>query len=180
MTVQQLSPRAAKIQLTAEELGTVFAQGSPVQVGLLRLIPALLAQAESVCGIPFTQKPVAVEMLPAGDGGIAVYLSLREENRRQPKKALRIAARFPEQSHLCACCRQLSGCRGILESSLYSYRAGLVLLLTLRRKNAAPPRMVLGEYGTPYLPGAVGLARMEEYGTCLIRKNAVQTISKGT
>lgn len=185
MTVQRLSAGSVKVQLSAEELN-VFLPASartPDSPQMLRLISFMLAKAEAASGIPFSALPVTVELLSAEDGSLAAYFTAQREqpphpqtDARQPK-IIRLAARFTEETPLRQCCALLyDQAASIRNSMLYQYRQQWVLFLKLKRENASVIHHILAEHGSPYRLSVLGRARLSEYGTCMIEKDAIQKL----
>lgn len=183
MTVQRLSAGTVKVQLSAEELD-VFLPASarnPDSPQMLRLISFMLAKAEAASGIPFSSLPVTVELLGAEDGSLAAYFTAQREqsppaDTHQPR-IIRLAARFAEEQPLRQCCALLyDQATSIRNSMLYRYRQQWVLFLKLKRENASVIHHILAEHGSPYRLSVLGRARLSEYGTCMIEKDAIQKL----
>ena len=181
MTVQRLSAQSVKIQLSAEELAVFLhdAAAAPDSPQMLQLISFMLAKAELASGIPFTSLPVTVELLNGEDGSLSVYFTVQtaEEPSCKRSRTVRTAAGFSDRGTLKTCCallRQQSD--AILGSQLYQYRRQWILSLKLKREKASAVHHLLLEYGRPFRLSAMNRARLSEYGSCLLEKDAVQLI----
>lgn len=183
MTVHRLSAQSVKVQLTADELNVFLtdAAQSPDSPQMLRLLSFMLAKAESASGIPFSDLPVTVELLSTQDGGLAAYFTAQAlpdtASGKGHAKTVRLAARFPEQDTLKACCRQLRMEQPmILTSMLSRYRSQWILSLKLRRDQANAVHHLLLEYGSPFRLSALNRARLSEYGECICEKDAIRYV----
>lgn len=183
MTVQRLSASSVKVQLSAEELNVFLPAPArtPDSPQMLRLISFMLAKAEAASGIPFSALPVTVELLSAEDGSLAAYFTAQREQTpavksRQPK-IVRLAARFTEAEALRQCCTLLRDQAAFIQNSiLYQYRQQWVLFLKVKREKSSAMHHILAEHGSPYRLSVLGRARLSEYGTCVIEKDAVQRL----
>ena len=184
MTIHRLSACSVKVQLSAEELRVFLPEDpkSPDSPQMLRMLSFLLAKAEAVSGIAFSQMPVTVELLTAQDGSLAAYFTIQEktpqaQNNRQ--RTIRIAARFTEPELLYGCCELLQTERNSIRSSvLYRHKNQWILTVRLRHARAAAIRHILLEYGTPYRLSAINRARLSEYGECVAYQDAISQIAE--
>lgn len=183
MTVHRLSARSVKVILSAEELQFFVTEpdAAPDSPQMMRLLAVMLAQAERVSGIPFSQMPVTVELLRAQNGSLAVYFTAHSDQPEKPKRSrrdpVRLAARFADKEALRECCGQLRAHAETVRSSiLCRYRGAFVLSLGLRRSGAQTVHHILMEYGRPYRLSAIGRARLTEYGECIYDRDAVTRI----
>lgn len=189
MTMEQLSAQTVKIQLSETELQVFLHEpqnADPNSPQMLRLISFLLAKAELYCEIPFSQGQVTVELLAAPDGGLVFYFTCCDASQPDTMasttlpqhKTVRLAGRFLDYGDLQAYCKQLLR-TGIqcAESSLYEVSKGWILLLRLSGNDAARPRHLLGEFGTPLRYNLLLRARLAEYGTCRYARNAAAQIA---
>ena len=182
MTIQRLSAGSVKVQLSADEVNVLLpgSARSPESPQMLRLISFMLEKAEAASGIPFSALPVTVELLTAADGSLAAYFTAKTEDPQQKKhepKIVRLAAKFAEETPLRQCCKLLfDESEALRNSMLYRYQAQFVLYLKVKREKSACIRHILAEHGSAFRLSALNRARLSEYGSCLLEKDAVQKI----
>ena len=178
MTVQQLSDRSVKVYISAEELRTVLSEGRAAdKKRMLRLALFLMSQAEAVSRIPFSASSVAVELLTDTTGGLTAYFSAIQQ-KAPSEQVLHLSAVFPDIGTARECCRRLSEHpEQIGQSRAYLYRGQWILVLKLHRSTAAQPYHLLLEYGRPCAMTLLNRARLSEYGRCVCRRHAVETLA---
>lgn len=179
MTVQRLSERSVKVQISADELRIFLPDEpqTPDSPQMLRMLSFMLAKAEAVSGIAFSALPVTVELLKNQDGGLAVYFSIQtnpQERHSAKPHTIRLAAQFAEPDMVRQCCLLLKKEQENIRSSvLYKYHANWVLTMKLKQIRASAIHHILLEYGKPFRLSALNRARLAEYGTCIFGQDAV-------
>ena len=180
MVIEKLSAQTAKIRLTKQELAHIREEMQTRTVWLPQVAAVLMQQAETAVGIPFSQNPVAVELLSDTEGGAAVYFSiLRQEPVRGNRRTVRLAARFPDRTSASKCASQLIRNQNlILRSEAYTMNNEWILCLKMIRSGASVLHHALLEYGKPYRLTPVSSSRLLEYGTCQYAENAVRHLAE--
>ena len=179
MTMEQLSEHSVKIQLSDSEM-KVFLQGddgtNPNSPQMMRLIAFLIAKAELFCDIPFSQGKVAVEQLPALDGGVVYYFTSVHDSISQKSilpKYVHLAAAFDEYENLRSFCQLIKVQQiPLIDSSLFQAAHVWYFFMLSIRKNAEKQKHLLMEYGLPISDSHVLRAWLDEHGTCIYPKNA--------
>lgn len=182
MTMEQLSAYTVKIQIPPEELQMLIppeeTQQSTEQ--MQRMLVFLLTRAESFSGIPFRSSKVTVELLPTQEGGAIVYLTakLPSAPRCTIQARSRAAAMFADEQTLRRCCAALQ-CHMEQESSssLYRVKGGWLLILSRLPANSRIPQHFLQEFGQPCVLSPPAMARLEEYGECVCRQDAIAWVA---
>ncbi len=180
MVIEKLSAQTAKIKLTGQELACIREEMQAESVWLPKVAAVLMQQAEIAVGIPFSQNPVAVELLSDAEGGAAVYFSiLRREPVRENRRTVRLAARFPDRASASMCAGQLLRNQNfILRSEAYTLGREWILCVKMIRSGASVLHHVLLEYGKPYRLTPVSLSRLTEHGVCQYADNAVRQLAE--
>lgn len=184
MTMEQLSAYTVKIQVAPEELLMLLPPEEAGQSGepMQRMLLFLLTRAEAFSGIPFRSSRVTAELLPTQEGGAIIYLTAKQT--RAPRYAVRASSRaaalFADEPTLRRCCGALKPhLKQDTLSSLYRVTRGWLLVLRRLPAGSKAARHLLREFGTPCVMSPQALARLEEYGECLCRHNAVAWITAG-
>lgn len=179
MTIEQLSADTVKIELSAEELSLPYHNvvSHPADDPMQQLLLFLIQRAEVFSGIPFCSRQVTAELLPTVENGMIVYLTASKP--RPKENHTQAAAVFADMHTLKACCRAL---RPYLSpqshSSLYEAAGGRLLVLSHLTTAHRAPQHLLREYATLLPVTKRNLARLEEYGHCICKHNAIAAILK--
>ncbi len=176
MTFEQLSADTVKIELLAEELSVLEkAARESAEDPMQQLLLFLIQRAEVFSGIPFCSRPVTAELLPANANGMVIYLTAQPP-KHKPNHT-QTAAVFVDKTTLTACCKALQPyLTPQTQSSLYESAGGTLLVLTHLPQGNRTVQHLLREYATLQPVTKQTLARLEEYGHCLCKRNAVRAI----
>ncbi len=176
MTIEQLSADTVKIELAAEELSLLCCTAQiQAEDTMQQLLLFLIQRAECFSGIPFCSRQVTAELLPTTENGMIVYLTAIAPRHRE--NHTQAAAVFTDMQTLKACCRALKPYLAPqTRSRLYETADGKLLVLSHLVQEHHAPQHLLREYASVRHITKRSLARLEEYGSCIFRQDAVAAI----
>jgi adapter protein MecA 1/2 len=205
MKIERISDNIIKVTISLNDLEErnidleSFTDNSPAAQ---ELFWDMMEQAELEFGFNISDSQFIIEPIPDSEGGFILTITridddedfesihkyiknrFRRADIRVKKKTRKVLTTimiysFKNFEDLCALCKKIENlyCG---ESTLYNYNSTYYLLLTRNNFTVTNPRMfgiILGEYGNKVYNANFYEGYLNEYGTQIIKGNAIQVLN---
>ncbi len=178
MRATLLTSRKLKITLTAREsseLFNSFEKLSHLNAAVKRSLLSLLREALRSTDFILDCERLFVEIFPTSLGGHAIYFTKpTDKSLCRPSEIL---LRFKSSSDTSDFCKTLEVCKSVpRQSALYKYRGKYYLRLNIGETRL--PVRLINEFTDLSPCSALESAVVGEYGKCIIKTGAVETLSR--